>query len=57
MRKYLGFGVVVIILALTMIAGPNRAAPVPTSARAPAYRHTTSRQLKDLPVQQIDNLY
>jgi hypothetical protein len=59
MRKYLGFGVVFVILALTMIVWAKSSGVTSSDFRSSAgvSPHDIMSKSKDLPVQQIDNLY
>ncbi len=59
MRKYIGFGVVVIVLALTMIVLAKSGGVTSTDFRSSASvsPHDMMSNSKDLPVQQVDSLY
>jgi hypothetical protein len=59
MRRYLGFGVVVVILALTVIVWAKSSGVTSSDFRSSASvsPHDIMSKSKDLPVQQIDNLY
>jgi hypothetical protein len=59
MRKYLGFGVAVVILAVTMIVWAKSSGVTSSDSRSSASvsPHDIMSNSKDLPVQQIDNLY
>ena len=59
MRKYLGFGVVFVILAVTMIVWAKSSSVTNSDFRSTASvsPHDIMSNSKDLPVQQSDNLY
>ncbi len=59
MRKYLGFGVLIAILALTMIVWAKSGGVTSTDPRSSAgiSPHEMMSKSKDLPAQQIDSLY
>ena len=59
MRKYLGFGVAVVILAVTMIVWAKSSGVTSSDFRSSASvsPHDIMSNSKDLPVQLIDNLY